>query len=215
MKKVLSLLLCSSMLLFQACLKDNSPPLVPDPPVTDQKEKVIEIQTDFGNMYVWLYKETPLHRDNFIKLANQQFYNNTTFHRIIKDFMIQGGDPNSKDDNPNNDGTGGPGYDIPAEILPGLKNVRGAVATARLGDNVNPQKASNGSQFFINLVDNTHLDGNYTVIGFVMKGMEAADEIVVQPKGANDRPLTDIKMQVRVLEKTKAEILSEYGFEVK
>ncbi|PSK90145.1 peptidylprolyl isomerase [Taibaiella chishuiensis] len=215
MKKLLSLLFCSSVLLFQSCLKDNSPPLVPDPPVTGQKEKVIEIQTDFGNMYVWLYKETPLHRENFLKLAGQQFYDNTTFHRIIKDFMIQGGDPKSKDDDPNNDGTGGPGYDIPAEFVSSLKNVRGALATARLGDNVNPQKASNGSQFFINLVANTHLDNNYTVFGFVMKGMEAADKIVVQPKNANDRPLTNIKMQVKVLEKTKAEILSEYGYEVK
>lgn len=176
---------------------------------------MIEIQTDFGNMYVWLYKETPLHRENFLKLAGQQFYDNTTFHRIIKDFMIQGGDPKSKDDDPNNDGTGGPGYDIPAEFVSSLKNVRGALATARLGDNVNPQKASNGSQFFINLVANTHLDNNYTVFGFVMKGMEAADKIAVQPKNANDRPLTNIKMQVKVLEKTKAEILSEYGYEVK
>lgn len=213
MNKFLLVLLCSCLLLVQACKKDNAPG--PTPPVTDQKEKIIEIQTEFGNMYVWLYKETPLHRENFLNLTEQKFYDGTTFHRIIQNFMIQGGDPNSKDDNPNNDGTGGPGYDIPAEFVASLKNVRGAIATARLGDATNPQKASNGSQFFINLVPNTYLDNNYTVFGFVMKGMDVADKIVIQPKGANDRPVSNIRMQVRTLEKTKAEILSEYGYDVK
>lgn len=213
MKKILFALLCSSLLLVQACKKDNAP--TPAPPVTEQKEKIIEIQTDFGSMFVWLYKETPLHRDNFLKLVNDEFYNNTTFHRIIQNFMIQGGDPNSKDNDPNNDGTGGPGYTIPAEFVATLKNVRGAVATARTGDNVNPQKASSGSQFFINLVPNTGLDNNYTVFGFVMKGMDVADKIVVQPKNAADRPLTNIRMQMKILEKTKTEILTEYGYTVK
>ncbi len=202
MKKILLALLCSSFFLLQACKKDNAPE--PVPPVADQKEKIVEIQTDFGNMYLWLYKETPLHRENFLKLVGEKFYDSTTFHRIIQNFMIQGGDPNSKDSNPNNDGTGGPGYDIPAEFVSNLKNIRGAVATARLGDNVNPQKASNGSQFFINLVANTHLDNNYTVFGFVMKGMDVADKIVIQPKGANDRPTTNIRMQMKILEKDQS-----------
>lgn len=215
MNKLLLVLLCSSLLLVQACTKDNKTTDPPTPVPVDQKEKIVEIQTDFGNMYVWLYKETPLHHDNFLKLVEDKFYDSTTFHRIIQNFMIQGGDPNSKDDNPANDGTGGPGYTIPAEFVSSLKNIRGAVATARTADNVNPQKASSGSQFFINLVANTGLDNNYTVFGFVMKGMDVADKIVIQPKGANDRPVTNIRMQMRILEKTRAEILSEYGYTVK
>ncbi|RYZ49316.1 MAG: peptidylprolyl isomerase [Sphingobacteriales bacterium] len=155
--------------------------------------------------------ETPLHRANFLKLAGEGFYNQTTFHRIIENFMIQGGDPNSKDSDPDNDGYGGPGYTIPAEFVDTLKNIRGALATARDG---NPQKASNGSQFYINLVHNTSLNNNYTVFGFVMKGMEVADLIVLEPKNANDRPLTNITMQVSILEKTKAEILDEYGYAI-
>lgn len=208
MNKRIILLLCSFLLLLQACKKDKTP----DPVVPEQKEQIIEIKTSFGNMYVWLYKETPLHRANFLKLAGEGFYNQTTFHRIIQGFMIQGGDPYSKDSDPNNDGYGGPGYTIPAEFVSTLKNERGALATAR--DN-NPQKASNGSQFYINLVHNTSLNQNYTVFGFVMKGIEVADQIVIQPKDGNDRPLTNITMQVTILEKTKAEILSEYGYTVK
>jgi cyclophilin family peptidyl-prolyl cis-trans isomerase len=205
MNKRILLLLFSFLLLLQGCKKDKTP----DPVIPEQKEQIIEIKTSFGDMYVWLYKETPLHRTNFLKLAGEGFYDQTTFHRIIQGFMIQGGDPYSKDSDPNNDGYGGPGYTIPAEFVSTLKNVRGALATAR--DN-NPQKASNGSQFYINLVHNTSLDQNYTVFGFVMKGIEVADQVVIQPKDSNDRPLTNITMQVTVLEKTKAEILAEYGY---
>lgn len=105
-----------------------------------------EIVTPKGRMVVRLYDETPQHRDNFRKLAAEGFYDGTLFHRVIRRFMIQGGDPNSKDDDPGNDGQGGPGYRIPAEIVPGLYHKRGALAAAR--DN-NPQKASSGSQFYI------------------------------------------------------------------
>lgn len=209
MSKRILLLLCSSLFLLQACTKEKTPDPTPEPEV--KTEKIIEIKTEFGNMYMWLYKETPLHRDNFLKLAQEGFYNGTTFHRIIQNFMIQGGDPNTKDADPNNDGMGGPGYTIPAEFVDSLKNVRGAVATARTD---NPQKASSGSQFYINLKHNTNLDNNYTVLGYIMKGMEVADEIVVQPKNASDRPITNITMEVNVLEKTKAEILEEYGYTV-
>lgn len=207
MNKRILLLLCSFLFLLQACKKDKAPD-----PVTEQKEQIIEIKTNFGNMYVWLYKETPLHRANFLQLASEGFYNQTTFHRIIQGFMIQGGDPYSKDADPANDGYGGPGYTIPAEFVDTLKNVRGALATARDG---NPQKASNGSQFYINLVHNTSLDQNYTVFGMVVKGIEVADQIVIQPKDGNDRPLTNITMQVNILEKTKTEIFTEYGYTIK
>ena len=103
-----------------------------------------------GDITVRLYDETPLHRDNFLKLAAEEFFNGTLFHRVIKDFMIQGGDPNSKGAQAGmNLGSGGPGYTIPAEIQPTLFHKRGALSAARLGDEVNPTKESSGSQFYI------------------------------------------------------------------
>jgi len=108
-----------------------------------------EISTNYGNIVVRLYDETPGHRDNFRKLAGEGFYDGTTFHRVIPQFMIQGGDPNSKDDDPNNDGMGGPGYTIPAEFNPALIHKKGALAAARTGGPMNPNKESSGSQFYI------------------------------------------------------------------
>ena len=108
-----------------------------------------EISTPMGAMIIELYDDTPVHRDNFKRLAGEGFFDGTTFHRVIGGFMIQGGDPNSKDDNPNNDGMGDPGYTVPAEIVPGRYHKRGALATARAGDNMNPDRESNGSQFYI------------------------------------------------------------------
>jgi cyclophilin family peptidyl-prolyl cis-trans isomerase len=109
------------------------------------------IETSLGTMLVKLYDETPLHRDNFIKLAQAGFYNDLLFHRVIKDFMIQTGDPESKNANRNKHlGAGGPGYTLPAEIIfPQLFHKHGALAAARQGDEVNPDKASSGSQFYI------------------------------------------------------------------
>ena len=108
-----------------------------------------EITTPMGRMIVRLYDETPGHRDNFKKLVAEGFYDGTTFHRVISRFMIQGGDPNSRDEDPMNDGNGGPGYTIPAEVRPGLFHKRGALATARTPDNANPNRESSGSQFYI------------------------------------------------------------------
>lgn len=104
-----------------------------------------------GDITVRLYDETPLHRDNFLKLASDGFFNGTLFHRVIKDFMIQGGDPESKGAPAGkNLGSGGPGYNVPAEIQPAvLFHKRGALSAARLGDEVNPMKESSGSQFYI------------------------------------------------------------------
>ena len=107
------------------------------------------IDTPFGRMVVQLSDHTPRHRDNFKRLVEQSFYDSTTFHRVISGFMIQGGDPNSKDENPENDGQGGPGYTIPAEIQAELFHRRGALATARTSDQVNPDRESSGSQFYI------------------------------------------------------------------
>ncbi|MCS7084555.1 MAG: peptidylprolyl isomerase [Bacteroidia bacterium] len=116
---------------------------------SSDKIKLVQISTKFGDILIYPYEKTVKHRENFVKLAESGFYNGTTFHRIIKDFMIQGGDPNSKNDNPNDDGQGGPGYTLPAEIFEDYYHKRGAVAAARLGDNVNPNKESSGSQFYI------------------------------------------------------------------
>ncbi len=121
-----------------------------DVDTVEQKEQLVKISTDYGDMIIKLYNETPKHRDNFIKLAKEGFYNGTIFHRIIKDFMIQGGDPQSRNPQPGAMyGNGGPGYTIPAEFNKNLYHKKGALAAAREGDQVNPTKASSGSQFYI------------------------------------------------------------------
>lgn len=109
----------------------------------------VVIETDSGNMVIELYNETPAHRDNFIKLTKEGFYNGTSFHRVIENFMIQGGDPNTKEGAEGAAGSGGPGYTIPAEILPQFCHQKGALSAARKGDNVNPNRESSGSQFYI------------------------------------------------------------------
>lgn len=111
---------------------------------------LVEIQTEYGNMLVQLYDATPQHQDNFLKLAREGFYDSLLFHRVINNFMIQGGDPDSKDAAPGKVlGSGGPGYTIPAEFVDSLIHVKGALSAARTGDAVNPQKRSSGSQFYI------------------------------------------------------------------
>lgn len=124
----------------------------------DMPNNFYEIETRFGSMVVRLYDETPVHRDNFSKLVSEGFYDGTTFHRIIQGFMIQGGDPNSKDDDPLNDGQGDPGYTLPAEFSPSLSHRRGALAAARQADQVNPERRSSGSQFYI--VHGTPMDSS-------------------------------------------------------
>jgi cyclophilin family peptidyl-prolyl cis-trans isomerase len=176
----------------------------------EQKEtsyEIVEMTTPHGIMYFWLYPETPKHRENFLKLSKEGFYNGLIFHRVIPDFMIQGGDPNGN-------GSGGPGYTIDAEILPEIKHKKGSLAAARQGDQVNPKRKSSGSQFYIavSTQGTSHLNGLYTVFGEVLKGIEAADLIVSQPRNQADKPLTDIPMQVKVINKTKTELETEFGF---
>jgi peptidyl-prolyl cis-trans isomerase B (cyclophilin B) len=136
-----------------------SKPLTVDPP----PKCLIEISTDYGVMVAELYDATPQHRDNFIKLAEEGFYNGTLFHRVIDGFMIQGGDPSSKASAAGTPlGSGGPGYQIPAEFVDSLVHIKGAIAAARTGDNVNPEKKSSGSQFYIvqgSPVEKSTLDG--------------------------------------------------------
>lgn len=265
----------------------------------DKKDVVVTIKTSYGDMVAILYEETPKHKANFIKLAKEHYFDSLLFHRVIQGFMIQGGDPNSKKAKPGeNLGSGGPGYTIDAEIMPQYFHEKGALSAARLSDQVNPQKASSGSQFYIvqgtvispNDVNNLrfdqmqlmtglrkmfedpankplldslnqlyfsgdmqayqarlfalaprvekatglkvirnipdaqikayttvggapHLDGQYTVFGKVIKGLEVIDKIAAVQRDASERPLEDIRMVVTVEEMSKKKITKEYGYE--
>ena len=150
---------------------------VPAPQATAGPQVAV-LETTTGKIVIKLAEaDAPKTCGNFRKLVRDKFYDGTCFHRVIRSFMIQGGDPNSKDADASNDGVGGPGYTVPAEIK--LKHIRGAVATARQGDQGNPTRASSGSQFFINVADLASLDaGGYTVFGQVISGMDAVDKIV-------------------------------------
>jgi cyclophilin family peptidyl-prolyl cis-trans isomerase len=170
---------------------------------TAQKQVKFVIHTDYGDMKGILYNETPKHRDNFVKLAKSGFYDGLLFHRVINGFMIQGGDPTSKNAKPGQRlGGGDPGYTIPAEFNATLKHKRGALAAARTGDEVNPAKASSGSQFYIVQPEKgTHfLDMNYTVFGEVTEGFDVIDKISLAQKDQADRPVKDIKMSVKIVE---------------
>lgn len=152
-----------------------------------QKQDISIINTSLGQIVFKFYpKDAPNHVANFKKLAQSNFYDNTTFHRVIPGFMIQGGDPNSKDDDRSNDGTGGPGYTIKAEFNT-RKHLRGTVSMARSQD---PDSA--GSQFFICVAPQSFLDGNYTVFGQVIEGMDVVDSIVNARRDQNDNPFEKI-----------------------
>ncbi len=129
------------------------------------------IDTDRGTVVIELYpKVAPKTVENFETLTKKGFYNGLTFHRVVPDFVVQGGDPDGT-------GTGGPGYTVPGEIVPKEKHLRGSVATARTSDQVNPQRASSGSQFYICLEPQPGLDGQYTIFGGVISGMDVVDQI--------------------------------------
>ena len=163
------------------------------------EEPIFNIVTSKGTIKIKLYKETPLHRDNFVKLASERFYNNILFHRVIKGFMVQVGDPLTKDASadPAKYGTGGPGYTIPAEILPQFTHKKGALAAARKGDKANPARESSGSQFYVveDEAGCSHLDGQYTIFGETLEGLEVIDAIAAEPvtEGKN-APLNPIKI---------------------
>ena len=200
-----------------------------------QKTYFVKIETDYGSMKVQLFNETPRHRDNFLELVRKGTYDGLLFHRVIRNFMIQGGDPDSKNAKPNQPlGAGNLGYTVPAEFNASLFHRKGALAAARQGDQVNPKKASSASQFYIvqgnvwnesNLqmmerqmgkkfsdqqrrvyttVGGTpHLDGEYTVFGQVVEGLEVIDKIAAVQCGPGDRPLKDIKMKITIIENDK------------
>ena len=153
------------------------------------------IETKFGNITLKFFPEVaPGHVKNFIDLAKKGFYDGTTFHRVIPGFMIQGGDPNSKDPNKSKHGQGGPGYTIKAEFND-KPHKRGTLSMARAG---HPDSA--GSQFFICVKDSPFLDKQYTVFGEVESGIEVVDKIVSQPRDASDNPNDRIEMKVKIVE---------------
>jgi peptidyl-prolyl cis-trans isomerase B (cyclophilin B) len=187
-----------------------------------EKETLVLIKTSLGDITVKLYNDTPLHRDNFIKLINEGWYNNSPFHRVINNFMIQGGH--------NQDGRVDPGYTVPAEFRSNHIHKKGALAAARQGDQVNPKKASSGCQFYIvqgqvltpahiqmyqqrmgltftqeqieayTTVGGTpHLDGEYTVFGEVVEGLDVIDKIAKVKTGYMDVPVEAVTMTIEIL----------------
>ncbi|MDR0363689.1 MAG: peptidylprolyl isomerase [Bacteroidales bacterium] len=185
-----------------------------------------KITTPQGEIIGVLYNETPIHRDNFIKLINEGFYDGLLFHRVIQGFMIQGGDPESKG-SPSGAplGSGGPGYTLQAEISPQFIHKKGALAAARTGDQVNPRRESSGSQFYIvqgkpvaqEELDNKGiyteeqmaiykkvggtpmLDAQYTVFGEVIEGLDVIDKIAAVQKDRSDRPINNVVMKIELI----------------
>jgi len=164
----------------------------------DMENPVVVMKTNLGTMRIRLYGATPKHRDNFLKLVDEGFYKGIRFHRVINGFMIQGGDPFSRDNIARDKwGTGGPGYTIPAEFVDSLHHKKGAVAAARLGDMANPRRASSGSQFYIVQSEEgcAHLDGQYTVFGQVIEGLDVIDKIAELVVDEYDRPIASATIE--------------------
>lgn len=160
-------------------------------------EPEFDIITTLGTIRVKLFSDTPKHRENFARLSLEGFYDGILFHRVINGFMIQTGDPLSKDpDSKAQWGTGGPGYNVPAEIVPTHHHDKGALAAARRGDRANPLKESSGSQFYIvqDAANCVHLDGEYTIFGQTVDGFDVIDKIASVPTDNRDCPLTPVKI---------------------
>lgn len=289
MKKTLAIVcLIISLITFNQCSQEVS-----------GTDYLVTIKTDQGEMVAILYDETPKHKENFIKLAKEKYFDSLLFHRVIEGFMIQGGDPDSKRALPDQPlGMGGPGYTVEAEFNPKFFHEKGALSAARLGDQQNPTKASSGSQFYIvqgrvvpasdadairvnqaqlnaafqRMLQNTanqplidtlnqiymsgdmqayqkkiyslvprwekemgmkiykevpeamieayttvggapHLDGEYTVFGKVISGLEVIDKIAALPRDGNDRPQQDVRMMVTVEEVPRKKITEQYGYQ--
>ena len=161
------------------------------------EEPVFDIITSMGVIKVKLYSGTPKHRENFAKLALENYYDGLLFHRVINGFMIQAGDPLTKDPaNKSRFGTGGPDYTIPAEFVPEYRHKKGALAAARRGDAANPLKESSGSQFYIVQEEAAcaALDGDYTVFGETIEGFDVIDAIAAVETDGRNCPLQDVKI---------------------
>ena len=231
-KKLLFLLLIAQALVLTNCKQagdKESAGATAETTAEAPQGNTVLIETSMGNIKIQLYDFAPQHKANFLKLAQEGFYDGTLFHRVIPGFMIQGGDPDSKTAQPGQQlGMGGPGYNVPAEIS--ARHFRGALAAARMPDQVNPERQSSGSQFYIvhgspvqaaqleqlslslgfkytqeeiaYYVQNggaPMLDNQYTVFGQVTEGMEVVDKIANAARDQADRPLEDIGMKVKIL----------------
>lgn len=162
---------------------------------TIETEPLYDIETTEGTIRIKLYKNTPEHHKNFERLVAEHFYDSILFHRVIDGFMIQTGDPYTKDTSKVElFGQGGPGYTLPAEFVQEYTHKKGALAAARRGDRANPKKSSSGSQFYIvqNEENCSHLDGEYTVFGETVEGFDVIDRIASLPTDPYDRPLYDV-----------------------
>ncbi len=187
-------------------------------PVFGQKPKKTELifvlSTKFGKIEFILFDQTPKHKANFTRLVEQHFFDSITFHRVLKNFVIQGGDPNTK---PGGDtsqiGNGGPGYEIDAEIVPEFKHLKGYIGAARQGDDINPQRRSSGSQFYIvqKAEGTPHLDGKYTVFGKVVSGMDVVDKIASVEVNKSGRPYEPIRMAIRAHKVKVKKMFKLYG----
>ena len=195
-----------------------------------QKTEMVVLSTEFGDMTILLYDETPLHKANFLKLVKEGFFDDLLFHRVIEGFMVQGGDPESRGAAAGTGlGKGGPGYTVPAEFNTQFIHKKGALSAARQGDAMNPKKESSGSQFYVvqgkptsgvkrksastapytaeqlatyaELGGTPFLDDDYTVFGEVVEGLDIIDSIAAQPVDRMNRPLKDVKMTMKIEKK--------------
>ncbi len=171
------------------------------------EEPVFDIVTNLGTIKVKLYSKTPKHRENFAKLALTGYYDSLLFHRVINGFMIQGGDPFTRDTSAAavaKYGQGGPGYTIPAEFVPEYTHKKGALAAARRGDVANPKKESSGSQFYIvqDAGACAQLDGAYTVFGETVSGLDIIDRIAQVATDQRDKPLMDVRIKTIKLDES-------------
>ena len=179
-------------------IKETTNDMKQDFPTIDSDNPVVILKTSMGDISLELYMDSmPITAGNFIKLSEQGFYNGTKFHRVINDFMIQGGDPNSKGDDPSTYGQGGPGYTIQDEFNPELSNLRGTISMANIG-----QPNSGGSQFFINYTNNVGLDydkqpltSKHPVFGHILVGMEVLDQIANTETDERDLPIVPVVIE--------------------
>lgn len=185
-----------------------------------KKDFLVTISTRLGDIHLIMYDETPLHKAQFIKLVEEGFYDGTVFHRVIRNFMIQGGDPATKPDGqaapvPSSPAGWNDDNSVAAEIIPGISHKKGSLAAARVGGPINPEFRSSYSQFYIVQNDNgtPHLDGAYTVYGEVISGIEVVDAIGKERTAFGDKPVEAIPMTVTVKKMSKKKITKEFGYE--
>jgi peptidyl-prolyl cis-trans isomerase B (cyclophilin B) len=181
-------------------LSDSRDSAFSDQEIEIMERKTAVVQTKFGNITLRFFPEVaPNHVNSFTNLANDGFFDGTTFHRVVPGFVIQGGDPNTKSDDRARHGSGGPGYTLEAEFS-NLPHKRGTLSMAR---SANPDSA--GSQFFICVADTPLLDGQYTVFGEVVDGMDAVDKIVSQERDPRDNPIERIEIKVEIVTPEESE----------